>query len=312
MLYLQRHILNSIKEIVVTENRATSAAGNGLKKTISIRSGMFVLAVILSCAFLTLPKEGQAFNASGCGSSGCESDCGKCHSLDKAEAVEIVKSMKIADARVLDVKMSPIKGLWEISINRRGKEAPVYIDFSKKYVIEGPIAELPGGADKTSDKTKEQYKGKKEQKGIDTSRISLKNALVLGSRKAATKVIVFTDPECPYCGVLHEQMKKVVEKRKDIAFYIRLFPLINIHPDAYWKSTSIVCKKSMKMLDDNFYKIPIERIECKTTEVDNTIKLAEKLKINGTPTLIFEDGSILSGAMSAEDLIKLIDSRKKQ
>jgi thiol:disulfide interchange protein DsbC len=107
-------------------------------------------------------------------------------------------------------------------------------------------------------------------------------------------------------------MKKVVEKRKDIAFYIRLFPLINIHPDAYWKSTSIVCKKSMKLLDDNFYKMPIERIECKTTEVDNTIKLAEKLKINGTPTLIFEDGSILSGAVSAEDLIKLIDSRKKQ
>ena len=107
-------------------------------------------------------------------------------------------------------------------------------------------------------------------------------------------------------------MKKVVEKRKDIVFYIRLYPLITLHPEAYWKSTSIICKKSLKMLDDNFYKKPIERVECKTSEVDNTIRLAEKLKITGIPTLIFEDGSILSGVMSAEDLIKLIDSRKKQ
>jgi thiol:disulfide interchange protein DsbC len=287
----------------VTENSITLVAGNRITKSISIRAGMFALAVILSCTLLALPKDGQAFS-----SAGCEGDCNTCHTLNKAEAVEIIKGMKIADAKVLDVKISPIKGLWEISISRQGKESPVYLDFSKKYVIEGPIVELATG----DDKTKEKYREKKERKGIDISGISLKNALVLGSRKAAAKVIVFTDPECPYCGALHEEMKKVVEKRKDVVFYIRLYPLINIHPDAYWKSTSIVCRKSMKMLEDNFFKKPIERIDCRTTEVDNTMKLAEKLKITGTPTLIFEDGTMISGAVNADALIKLIDSRKKQ
>jgi len=235
--------------------------------------------------------------------TGCEGDCNKCHSLTKAEASEVIKKVKNADAEVLDVKISPIKGLWEISIQGQGKETPVYLDFSKKYVVRGPITEISTGADKT----KEQYNKKKVYKGVDVSKISLKGALLLGSRSAGKKVIVFTDPECPYCGVLHEEMKKVIKQRKDIAFYIRLFPL-KMHPDAYWKSKSIICNNSMQMLDDNFSKKPIARTECKTTVVDNTIKAAERLKITGTPTLIFGNGVIQAGAMSAEDLIRLVDA----
>jgi thiol:disulfide interchange protein DsbC len=102
-------------------------------------------------------------------------------------------------------------------------------------------------------------------------------------------------------------MKKVIKQRKDIAFYIRLFPL-KMHPDAYWKSKSIICNNSMQLLDDNFSKKPIVRSECKTDVVDNTIKAAERLRITGTPTLIFGNGVIQAGAMSAEDLIRLVDA----
>jgi thiol:disulfide interchange protein DsbC len=255
---------------------------------------LFVLAVIL----IMNPGNVMAFS-----DTGCEGDCNKCHSLTKAEAAEIIKQMKTADAKVLDVRISPIKGLWEISIQSQGKEAPVYLDFSKKYIVQGPIIEISTGADKT----KEQYHKKKVYKGVDVSKISLKSALVLGSRSAGKKVIIFTDPDCPFCGTLHEEMKKVVKQRKDIAFYIRLFPL-KMHPDSYWKSKSIICNKSMQMLDDNFSKKPIPRNECKTAVVDNTIKAAGRLKITGTPTLIFGNGVIQAGAMSADDLIKLVDA----
>jgi thiol:disulfide interchange protein DsbC len=277
---------------------------------IAIRSGLYVFAVLFSLTVMLIPGRIQAFS-----DSGCEGDCSKCHTINKAEAIEIVKKMKMADAKVTDVKMSPIKGLWEISIQRQDKDVPVYLDFSKKFVIEGPIIEISTGVDKTKEQykepVKEPVKVKKTNKGIDVSGISLKNALVLGNKKAAKRVIVFTDPECPYCGVLHEEMKKVVSKRKDIVFFIRLFPLIKLHPDAYWKSKSIVCSKSMQMLDDNFMKKPIYRNECDTKEVDNTMKLAGNLNITGTPTMIFADGSMHSGAMRAEDLIKTIDGKHK-
>lgn len=102
-------------------------------------------------------------------------------------------------------------------------------------------------------------------------------------------------------------MKKVIAKRKDIAFYLKLFPL-KMHPDSYWKSKSIVCNKSLKLLDDNFEKKTITRTDCNTTEIDDNLKFGEKNGVSGTPTLVFPDGSVRSETMDAEKMIKLIDT----
>lgn len=101
-------------------------------------------------------------------------------------------------------------------------------------------------------------------------------------------------------------MKKVIAKRLDIAFYIKLFPL-KFHKDAYWKSKSIICNKSIKMLEDNFEKKPIPKMDCDTKEIDENIRLAEKHGISGTPTMILPNGSIYQGTVDSEKLIRLID-----
>lgn len=101
-------------------------------------------------------------------------------------------------------------------------------------------------------------------------------------------------------------MKKIVEKRKDIAFYLKLFPL-KMHPDSYWKSKSIICNKSLKLLEDNFDKKAIVKTDCNTTEIDENLRFGEKNGISGTPTIVFPDGSARSEAMDAEKMIKLID-----
>jgi thiol:disulfide interchange protein DsbC len=104
-------------------------------------------------------------------------------------------------------------------------------------------------------------------------------------------------------------MKQVMKGRKDIAFFIKMYPLKG-HTDAYWKSKSIVCNKSLKMLEDNFEKKTIPKTECNTKEIDDNIKLAESLGITGTPTMILPDGRVQSGAMPANKLIELIDGRR--
>ena len=265
----------------------------------------FWSAVLFNVCLLIIFCSITASNAFAFGTGGCDADCNKCHSFSKAEAVDILKKLKVPDAKVLDVHMSPIKGLWEVAIDSQGKRGIFYVPFSKNYVVQGSIVEVTTGANKTS----EQYQKIQDSRKIDVSKISLKNALVLGDKKAKKRVIVFTDPDCPFCEKLHAEMKKVIEQRKDIVFYIRLFPL-KMHPDSYWKSKSIVCGKSMQMLEDNFAKKPIARDECNTKEVDNTVKMAESLGISGTPTLILPNGKMRSGAMSAEQIIELIDGKK--
>jgi thiol:disulfide interchange protein DsbC len=100
-------------------------------------------------------------------------------------------------------------------------------------------------------------------------------------------------------------MKKIIEERKDIAFYIKMFP-IKSHPEAYEKSKSIVCEKSLKLLDDAFEKKSLPRPNCETLAVDENIKLAQKLGITGVPTLILPDGRSIAEYIDSKTLINLI------
>jgi thiol:disulfide interchange protein DsbC len=100
-------------------------------------------------------------------------------------------------------------------------------------------------------------------------------------------------------------MKKTIEERKDIAFYIKLYPLKS-HPGAYEKAKAILCEKSLALLEDAFDKKPVPPPACETTVIDETMKLAEKLGINSLPTLILPDGKALAGYRDAEALKSLI------
>jgi len=100
-------------------------------------------------------------------------------------------------------------------------------------------------------------------------------------------------------------MKKVIEKRKDIAFYIKMFPL-EIHPGAYEKAKAIVCEKSLALLDDAFQKKELPKPKCETTVIDENLRLGEKLGISSVPTLITSDGRVMSGYMEADAIISLV------
>jgi protein-disulfide isomerase len=105
-------------------------------------------------------------------------------------------------------------------------------------------------------------------------------------------------------------MKKVVEKRKDIVFFIKMYPL-PMHKGSYDKAKAIVCEKSLSLLDDAFEKKPLPAPKCETKAVDDNIKLAEKLGIRGTPAIILPDGVIIPGYKDADALISLIDNHSK-
>ena len=88
------------------------------------------------------------------------------------------------------------------------------MDFSKKYLINGSIIEVNAAIDKTKERLDALNKGKR----INRSLIPLKDALILGDKKAANKVIVFTDPDCPFCGKLHDEIKKLLKREKTSPF----------------------------------------------------------------------------------------------
>jgi thiol:disulfide interchange protein DsbC len=259
------------------------------------------MTVFLLSVFLSLNPGGlQALDKSG-----CEMDCQKCHTITNQEAKEILQNMKIPGEEIIKVQLSPVKGLWELSFLNQGKPTVVYVDFYKSFILPGPVVEIKGG----KNKTQERLAKIQESRRVDFSKIPLNQGLVMGDVLAPHKVAVFTDPDCNFCENLHKEMKQVLQERRDIVFYVLLYPL-SFHKDAYWKSKSILCNRSLKMLEESFARQDIPRLECDTKEIDANIKLAESLGITGTPTLVLPDGRVHSGTLPARQLIAFIQGKR--
>ena len=84
-----------------------------------------------------------------------------------------------------------------------------------------------------------------------------------------------------------------------------MFPL-KIHPAAYQKSKTIVCEKSLALLEEAFEKKALPPPKCETTAVDETIKLTERLGITSTPVSVMPDGRIITGYKDAKSFLLLI------
>ncbi len=251
------------------------------------------LTLALAIAFLfALPAPAGAFGAEGgCGAGKCI----ECHSLDEKEAEGLLKGLV---EKIHKVEFSQVPGLWKVDVEGKGQRGVIYIDFSKDYTISGRIVRL-------SDWTEVVEGVSAEPRRADPANVPLADALLLGSREAATKVIVFTDPQCPYCKKLHEELVKIVAEKPDIAFYLKLFPIAS-HPESYGISKAVICDNSLSLLEESFAGKKVPAPTCETDAVEKNVALAKKLGITSTPTLILPDGRILPGFKPAEKLIEIL------
>lgn len=221
-----------------------------------------------------------------------------CPPLTKTEASAILQKLKDAQAAppstaVLDVKASPVKGLWLVELQLDGTQGAFFVDCSKKYLAMQlvPIEAI-----------------KPRLLKVDFSKLPMKEAVIVGSADATKKVVVFTDPDCPACRQFHDVMKQVIDKRKNIAFYLFLYPL-PMHKEAYKKSQAVLCEKSLSLLDDAFAGKTLPEPKCSTEQVERNLALGAAVKIEGTPTIIREDGALYNGARQADAIILWIDGK---
>jgi thiol:disulfide interchange protein DsbC len=136
-----------------------------------------VIPLILLCLF--------PFNISfGFETKGQE--CSRCHTLNSAEARELLKD--IPNIKILDVNVSPVKSFWEVYLESGGKKGLIYVDFSKKYFVSGPLFSITEKKNVTQERLSELNR-------VDVSHIPLEDALVMGDPKAKIRIIAFDDPD---------------------------------------------------------------------------------------------------------------------
>src|SRR5512139_3079678 len=244
------------------------------------------LSTLFAAAFLFAGAgAASAMSADGCGSGSCTD----CHSLSREEAVKMIGANV---DNVLSVGMSPVKGLWEVAVEKGGKRWPVYVDFSKGYIVAGQIVQVSTGKNLTGSRMLSMNR-------IDVSQVPTEGSIVIGKKDAKYRIVVFDDPNCTHCAKLHETAKGIVAKNPDIAFFIRPFPRNNDRP-TYEKALSIVCAGTVQALEDGFAGKTLPAGKCDGKALDDTIQAAKRFNIRTTPTMVLPDGRVVAGAIEAD------------
>lgn len=213
---------------------------------------------------------------------------------DEATLKKAVQS-KFPQAKIESVSKAPYLGLYEVVIEGQ----LVYTDEKFNYLIDGNIIETATLANLT-----EQRKQKLMAVSFDSLPLDLAIKNVRGDGKR--KLAVFSDPDCPFCKKIEVDLAKL----DNVTIYTFLYPIESLHPNADEKAAAVWCSKDrLKAWDDLMLRgiQPSAGKSC-DTPLDKIAQIGQKLKINGTPTMIFADGQRVPGAISGQQIEKLLDA----
>lgn len=201
-------------------------------------------------------------------------------------------------AKIDEVSKTPMNGLYEIRVN---DSDIFYTDAEGNFLIQGNLIDTRAKRNLTEERVE-------KLSAIDFSALPLKDAFILVHGNGKRKLAVFEDPNCVYCKRFERDLQKV----NDVTIYTFLLPILS--PDSVEKSKNIWCAKDKgkAWLDWMVRDQTPAKASCDTAALERNLDFSKKHKITGTPTVFFADGTRVPGAISAQQVEKLLASAKPQ
>ena len=181
----------------------------------------------------------------------------------------------------------------------RVRDEIYYLTIDLKHLLAGNIIELSTGNNLTEDsfkKTRLEY----------LSTIYNEDIVLYSSDDSKHTITIFTDTSCPYCQKLHNEIGNFISNGINVRYV--LFSRNGNNTEAYNDMVSVWCSTDKnRALDELFDNSFVEPNTCENPISSNYSK-AMNLKVNGTPMIFFEDGSVIPGYVSSDKIIDTIDS----
>jgi thiol:disulfide interchange protein DsbC len=212
-----------------------------------------------------------------------------------ADEASVKKTVEAAfpKLKVISVTKTPFNGLYEVFL---GEEIFYTDEKFSFFIVEGRVIDSKSRKDVTAERREELSK-------VDFNSLPLNQAIKVVKGNGSRKLVVFSDPDCPFCKQLEQ---KSLVGLNDVTIYTFLFPLTELHPDAANKSKAIWCAPDRTkawqdwMLNGQLVK---PAATC-NSPVDELAELGRRLGVRGTPLLIFGNGKRVSGAIPAQEIEK--------
>jgi thiol:disulfide interchange protein DsbC len=138
---------------------------------------------------------------------------------------------------------------------------------------------------------------------VDFASLPFDHAIMTVQGNGSRKLAVFADPYCPYCRTLERRLSELT----NVTIYTFLFPILT--PDSKPMAAAIWCASDREatwrswMLDG---RPPARGHGCAGAPLDSNLALAQGLGVRITPTIIFANGEMVTGALPLYDLKSLL------
>lgn len=204
---------------------------------------------------------------------------------------------KFPDMPVHSVKKAPVKGLYEVVAGQQ----VFYVDEKVDHVLLGNLIDTKTRRNLTDERREELMRVRFESLPLD-------DAIKIVKGNGERKLAVFEDPDCPFCHKLEAELAKM----DNLTVYVFLLPLDQLHPQASVKSRQVWCApdRAKAWLDVmTTGALPDNKGDC-PNPVARIGDLAQKLRIGGTPAIVFESGRLVPGAIPQAKIEELLNEPK--
>jgi thiol:disulfide interchange protein DsbC len=207
----------------------------------------------------------------------------------------------VPSAEIQQVIPAPMPGFYQVIASGH----LVYVSADGKYVINGDLIDADKGNSLRDDAWATYSKA-------ELAKVPVADRIVFAPPHPKYTVTVFTDVTCPYCRVLHEEIAAI--NKEGIAVEYLAWPRTGVTDedgkptDTYNEMVSVWCAADR----NSAFTAAKDGHEPKPANCKNPVKdqfdLGLRLGVGekGTPTIYAEDGAVIGGFLTPEQLLDAV------
>lgn len=213
---------------------------------------------------------------------------------DELEAVQAKISGLFPEIKAEHVFPSPIDGWYTI---RKGAIV-AYVSADGRYLMQGDLIDI----DEQVNLTEESRNVARSEMLADYPEDQM---IVFTPEDKKYSVSVFTDIDCTFCRRLHSQIDDYLARGIEVRYL--LYPRNGPTSPSWTKAEQVWCADdrnqalTMAKQDKDF-----ETHSCNPAPVSTHYAMGQDVGLTGTPALVFEDGTLVSGYLPPEQLEKAL------
>lgn len=206
------------------------------------------------------------------------------------ETLKVKLGQQYPNVKIGDLKATEMQGLYSGTLDNQ----IVYVNEQAEHLFVGSMIRLKDQRNLTKDLALQQ------PPLIDMKALPLNDAIKTVKGNGKRQLVVFSDPNCPYCKTLDANLTQL----NDVTIYTFLYPI---------KTQSIIPSKQVWCSPNKAYAWqtlmakgvqPTAAATCETP-IERNLALGKKLGLEGTPAIIFSNGQKVMGAYPAAEIQKI-------